>query len=190
MTRSADMAGKGGFGANRERADREATDWLILLQDDPNDRELRARFEAWLHAAPDNAAAWAETRHVSSAIVATLPVHRSEWADLAGAQSENIVQIQTARLRRGTRHAARRWGLCVVTAAAACIAVVAGPELVLMLRADAIAQAGEIRTVHLQDGSTVRLAAGGALKVDYAAGRRHVRLLRGNAFFDVAQDAA
>ncbi|TGX48737.1 DUF4880 domain-containing protein [Sphingomonas gei] len=190
MTGSADAAGKGGFGADRERADREATDWLILLQDDPRNRELRARFEAWLHAAPDNAAAWAETRHVSSAIVATPPVHRAEWADLARAQSENLVDSQTARLRRGTRQAARRWGLGVSAAAAACVAIVAGPELLLVLSADATARAGEIRTVHLDDGSTVRLAAGGALKVDFAGGRRHVQLLRGNAFFDVAHDAA
>lgn len=33
--------------AARKRASREATEWSVLLHDDPDDRDLSRRFEAW-----------------------------------------------------------------------------------------------------------------------------------------------
>ena len=39
-------------------ASREATDWLVLLQDDPDDVPLQDAFREWLERSPVNAAAW------------------------------------------------------------------------------------------------------------------------------------
>lgn len=48
---------------------------------------------------------------------------------------------------------------------------------------------GEIVNVRLPDASTVTLAGDSALEIDFSAGRRALKLLRGRALFDVARDA-
>ena len=63
----------------RERASEQATDWLILLQDDPDDAELLARFEAWLAASPLHAEAWAVTDRVAGVIRRTPPAFAERW---------------------------------------------------------------------------------------------------------------
>src|SRR5690606_12155282 len=47
---------------------------------------------------------------------------------------------------------------------------------------------GERRTVRLADGSTITLNTDSAIRVGYVADRRLVRLLRGQALFEVARD--
>lgn len=49
---------------------------------------------------------------------------------------------------------------------------------------------GEQGTATLVDGTTIRLNGASRVAVDYAADRRTVRLVAGQAFFDVAHDAA
>lgn len=63
--------------SERLRASREATDWLILLQEAPQDPETRRRFEAWLNASPVHEASWATTQRTASAIAAARPVRRT-----------------------------------------------------------------------------------------------------------------
>lgn len=70
-----------------------------------------------------------------------------------------------------------------------------GAAFVLMdgpmrLQADAMSGTGDMPTVTLTDGSIVQLNASSAVAFDYTQGRRRVRLLRGQAFFQVAPDAA
>ncbi|WP_020188310.1 FecR family protein [Methylopila sp. 73B] len=60
----------------------------------------------------------------------------------------------------------------------------------MRLRADAIAGTEISPTLTLADGTTVQLNASSAIAEDYNDSRRTVRLLRGQAFFDVAPDAA
>jgi transmembrane sensor len=49
---------------------------------------------------------------------------------------------------------------------------------------------GEQRLIRLADGTKVRLDTDTQIAVRFAAGERHVRLARGQAFFDVAHDPA
>ncbi len=49
---------------------------------------------------------------------------------------------------------------------------------------------GETRTIRLDDGSTMRLNTGSVAEVAMRDDRRHVKLLAGEAMFDVAPDAA
>ena len=44
---------------------REATDWLLLLSEEPQDMELRRRFEAWRDKSPLHHRVWASTLHAS-----------------------------------------------------------------------------------------------------------------------------
>ncbi|MCG2842087.1 FecR domain-containing protein [Sandaracinobacter sp. RS1-74] len=163
---------------DRARAGREATDWLILLQDDPDDPGRRADFEAWLAAGQANAAAWAETQRISALIAATPPAHSRHWG--AG--------FSAAQPSARSRHRPARWMAAAL--AAACLAIVAAPGALLRLQADHLTGTAELRDVRLEDGSRVDLGPGSAIAVAYESGERRVRLLRGRAYFEVRRDPA
>ncbi|WP_421999622.1 FecR family protein [Reyranella sp.] len=174
------------------KASREASGWLILLQEDPDDQDLRRRFEEWLATSPLNVEAWSGIRHVSAVARTMQPEFPDRW--LSGAANRGAGQRGDVRRRdsetRGTAGARRRRALAgIVLALAACLAIVAGPALVLRLEADQITGTAEQRRVGLEDGSVVTLAADSAIAVFYDAAERRVRLLTGEAFFDVVPDA-
>lgn len=158
--------------AARKRASREATEWAVLLHDDPDDRDLRRRFEAWRDESALNAEAWSRTDQASRLADKVLPAYEPEW-DVPGGQA-------AARPHR------RRWMAAGASLAlAACIALVVGPALILRLQADYRTATAELRGVELQDGSEVTLAPGSAIAVSYSVAERRVHLLKGEAFFAV-----
>ena len=162
-----------------EKASRDATDWLLLLQEEPDDPDVRRRFDAWRNASPAHDAAWAVTRHTADAIAAAPPAHAARWLPAA------------AGGRNDTRTARRRPGLRVAAlAAAACLAIVFVPDLARHLLADVVTGTAEVRTMRLDDGSTIVLAPNSAVTVRYRARERRVDLLAGEAFFEVTRDPA
>lgn len=71
--------------------------------------------------------------------------------------------------------------------------VVAGALFVSMdgplyIQADVVSGVSEMPVVTLSDGSTLQLNASSAIAYDYTATQRTIRLLRGQAFFQVAKD--
>lgn len=159
----------------RVQAAREATEWMILLQEDPDDRDLRRRFGQWRDSNPVNAAAWAATEHMSKLSAAVLPDYVDEW--------------RRTRVRRPP--ARRRWLLAAAaTALAACVVGLAAPGILLNLRSDYATGTAELRTVALPDGSEVTLAPDSNIVVLFAGNERQVTLLAGEAFFAVKPDAA
>ncbi|MBG0811556.1 FecR domain-containing protein [Methylosinus sp. H3A] len=126
-----------------------------------------AAFEAWL-ADPANAAAF------------------DEICALCG-------DVRALKRRHVTAPAPspRRRRLAVAAALAASLAAMASfDDLRLLWSADFRTATGETLVVGLPDGSKVQLGAKSALAVNYAAGKRELTLLEGEAFFDVATDAA
>jgi len=166
----------------RAQAFREATDWLILLQDEPDDRDLRRRFDAWRSASPLNAEAWAATQRTAEVATAMTPAFAAEWGP------------DVQRRRSGVH--ARRWsrrgiGAAVAAVAlAACVATAAVPSLLLQLQSDYTTGTAQLRTLDLPDGSRVTLAPSSAIAVAFSAGERRLRLLEGQAFFEVVRDPA
>ncbi|WP_065875363.1 FecR family protein, partial [Pseudomonas sp. 52 E 6] len=63
---------------------------------------------------------------------------------------------------------------------------VRGPDMLLRMQADYITQKGEMRTVHLADGSKVELDSASAIRLDYDGVQRRISLIQGAAIFDVA----
>ena len=183
----------------RERATVEAARWLVALDEAPEDPDLRARFERWLAADPENAAAWVDTADLYEMMARTPPAHSAQWAPYVGAGGEATAPEtgppgrarQALRAQQPPRRPRRRRiALAVaVGALAACIAVVALPPLLLRLEADHATATAELQSVALSDGSQVHLAPDSALAVDFEEGARLVRLLRGQAFFEVVPDA-
>lgn len=161
------------------RADREATDWLIRLQE-PADETVYDAFEAWITASPANAEAWAEAGRVSHAIAA------------ASAASRPAPRRPIDRRRSASRPvpARRRLVAAIASCAAVLVAVAAAPDALLRMRSDYVTGTDQLRTVSLSDGSVVTLAPRSAVKVEIDGDQRRVELLRGDAYFEVARDPA
>jgi transmembrane sensor len=162
--------------SDMEKPREEATQWLILLQEQPNDRALDAAFESWLAASPANAAAWAETRNLGDLIAKNPPKYRDRW--------------MAARRANPARCARRLVAAISILAVAAAIVLALVPNVLLPFTADYATGTAELRAVSLPDGSVVQLAADSAIDVEYAADERRVRLITGGAFFEVKPDAA
>lgn len=141
-----------------------AADWLLRLNVDGQDAELRQAFDRWL-ADPRHRAAWQEVQRT--------------W-DMLGAP-----EAVPLRSRRGRRLLAG--GL---TAAAMVALWLALPAMLLAVRAEYRTARAEVETVQMADGSLVDLAGASAIRTDLKGETRHVELLAGEAFFDVAADRA
>ncbi len=180
--------------STQEKASREATDWLILLQEEPSDPTLLRRFDEWLKKSPAHEAAWAATQHTADAIGATAPAYGEQWGPYAARKEDEGLQPISAPRRRtasaGYANAAartRRRGLkYAALAAMACLAFVTAPDVLLQLRADHRTGTAEVSTLRLEDGSLVTLAPESAISVAYDASKRRIKLLAGEAFFEVA----
>lgn len=179
----------------QKQASVEATDWLILLKDDPDDIALRRKFEAWLRTSPANASAWEAMQQASAVMDRATPVHADQWqpllARLRGGRHRGTLPPIARTLRRtrsGSRRIGRRQaiGLGGVALAACLLTAIVGPDLVRGLQADYATDTAETRTVRLSDDSTVVLAPESAITVAYSPGGRHVRILAGEAFFEIA----
>lgn len=167
---------------NADPADRAAIEWLVRLGE-AEDATVFEAFEAWVTASPEHAQAWAEVGATTRLIEAAAP------------------QLSTARLFAGERrrrsgrgltvHRASRRGVIAATVAAAAavvVAVLAVPEVAVRVRSDHVTAVAELRTIALPDGSAVTLGPRSAVAVDYDGRDREVRLVRGEAYFEVARN--
>lgn len=62
-----------------EQVSKEATDWLVLLQEEPDEPALWQRFERWLAVAPENREAWAATQRTAGLIAELPAAHAPAW---------------------------------------------------------------------------------------------------------------
>jgi len=77
-----------------------AAHWLLALEEEPDDVDLRRRFETWLAESPENAAAWAGVSDVYDAIGAPAYVaHRAARESRPGAVA-SVTRLDGARARR------------------------------------------------------------------------------------------
>lgn len=180
------------------RADAEALEWIVALQETPGDPDVCERFEQWRAADPLNSAAWDEAAHVYTGIGETRPAHPERWEALANRRAptlalpiavvRRIPSVRTQASRRKDR-AGRPFVQLALSAAAAIAAVLAAPELALRWQADALAGTGAPREITLADGSHATLSPRSALKIDFSDKERRITLLRGQAWFQVRRDA-
>lgn len=151
--------------AGQDLALSEAAEWSIRLAETPEDADLRRQFELW-RATPENAGAWALIGRASAAL--------------------DHLKVQPARKRAPWRG----WGGAAgAIAAALAIGWIVLPGALTGLGADHVA-GRTARVVALEDGTTVHLAPGTAIDVDYRVRGREVRLRDGEAMFEVRRDPA
>lgn len=161
----------------------EAAGWMIALQEEPGDRRCHERFEHWLEQSPQHRHAWERLQTVWQAFGASAPAFEEAWRDAP----HEPAPVRSYRPRRAGL--LRRAGMFGAAAAAMlCLAVIIGPSLILRMEADHRTGTAESRTVTLEDGSLVHLAGASAIATDFEKDRRAVRLLAGEAFFEVTPD--
>jgi len=169
-----------------------ATEWLLRIERLPLSEVEQAELEAWLAADAGHQAAWRAVK-LATALVDQNAGHDSMMALRAAA----LAAKPETRFRRGWPIAA-----CLALAIASGASWLALGDRVsvapgsnrasgagyVATNAGAYATAvGERSTFSLSDGSTVTLDTNSELKVDYRAHERGVRLIRGQALFDVAK---
>lgn len=147
----------------------QAAQWLSRRQDGPLAPDMQREFEAWLDASPHHAVAFARVE--------------ASW--------ERARRLEAAPPAVEAARRSHRWSRPWPFAAAALLVLAAGIASWLLLRPGIYhTDVGERRTVLLADGSQVELNTASRLRVDYSGQHREVRLMAGEALFQVARDAS
>ena len=203
--------------ADSRKTEQVAAAWLARRDAGPWTAQDQQALEAWLAESTAHRvallrlqSAWAEAGRLQ-ALAAGLPdgeiPRRDQWADWKGggahapaaapADAVRHVDARVPDLRalafapRPAAPRAARWPAQV--ALVAVVAVVAGLgwggwQLGGRHQASHASALGQVREVALADGSRATLSSDSRLDVRFDRGERHVALLRGEAFFDVAHD--
>ncbi|MGE4307175.1 MAG: FecR domain-containing protein [Novosphingobium sp.] len=181
---------------------RRASEWLLAMQAAPDDADLRLRHAAWLAQDAAHATDWQEMCRTYELLGLTVPQSRGKWEDyaahrkaaptaIAAEQTPAPADDKIVPLGLSSRVRLRRSFATILTAAlAASLLWLATPTILLHMQADHVTGTAAPQSITLADGSTVQLAPESAIAVDDSAGERRVRLLKGEAFFDVRHDPA
>ncbi len=147
----------------------QAARWQVLLLDDPEDDALRTEFENWCAADPRHVEAWADIADLHDQL-GQLP-HPTRYI----ARRDHVVAFAPRRSWRG-------WAI----AASVALALAFGPNLRRQFLADYTTARAELRQITLEDGSIVHLGADSAIALAFTPSTRAVKLLEGEAFFEVS----
>lgn len=127
-----------------------------------------AEFARWMTADARHAAAYRRLERV--------------WAQM-GKAAEALPAATPARPAHYRRYVAAGLAACL-----ALFALAAAYDLPVRLQADHFTSAGQIETLRLSDGSVLHLNSRSAVSIDYSPQARRIRLIRGEAAFEVAAD--
>ncbi|GAB4140703.1 MAG: pyoverdine signaling pathway anti-sigma factor FpvR [Sphingomonadales bacterium] len=182
----------------KSRIEREAAEWCVLLAGGDASDGDKARFAEWLVASPSHVRAyqmmealWHETAEFGgdldpdSAVVALFPgMHnRHERAGFGAFR----------RVRRLALNHAMKLAAGVLLAMLVGAYFLIGSNAVLPWRqSETLYQTavGESRLIKLADGSVIELNTDSRVAVTLTDQARHIRLMRGEAYFIVAKDKA
>ncbi|MDC7798561.1 FecR domain-containing protein [Stenotrophomonas geniculata] len=159
------------------RRARQALSWVIRCSAGPLPERQQRTLQRWLRADPQHVLAWRQ--------------QQAFWRGLDAAGPEVLAALpELTEDRQGLRPIAprRRLPWLLASAAAVVLMVAAAPHALLLARSD-LHSTDAPRMVQLEDGSIAVLDAGTALAIEFDGQQRHLRLLRGQAWFQVAHEA-
>jgi transmembrane sensor len=152
-----------------------AAEWAVKVDAGPLEPGEEAALAAWLDAAPRHAGAFARAR-----------------AALQFAEPERLMQARDDLKKRSPQQAILLRRRLIIggagLAAAASILVGIGVSYRLLGPESYVTRIGETQIVPLADGSVITLNTNSKIQVHYTAERREIRLVRGEALFDVAKN--
>lgn len=128
----------------------------------------------------------------NDANVKALAQAQAQWNALDAAGAADLPASQALRRWRPARRTTARSVKPLLAGGVIFAALVIGfgPGVFTRVQADARTGTGEQREIILEDGSRIHLNTASAVDVDYTGGKRAVRLLQGEALFDVRSDPA
>ncbi|THV16855.1 FecR family protein [Rhizobium rhizophilum] len=156
----------------------QALEWVLRLEAGEAER---AALDAWLAEGADRGAALARVRALYDCPALTVATAQAASARTRPGTVRSPV-ASASMLRRAAPLA------LAASIAAAVIVPLLGSDWLLRLQADHRTDAGEITTIDLPDGSRMQMNSQTAVMLDFENGRRAVRLLDGEAYFDVVHD--
>ncbi|MFC4314930.1 FecR family protein [Steroidobacter flavus] len=184
--------------ATRMSLSNEAAEWFVRLRDDRLGTRNRERNVRWLKQSPTHIAELLRIQQVYQALRAAKVVNRSPRA--SGQEASNIIELEARReaepppfdlLLDEPARPRRPFQAWKIAAAVACLSVsffMGFMAKVAWLDRTIETELGEWRTVSLTDGTRVRIAPDSKLKVAFGDDHRTIRLIHGEAMFDVAKD--
>jgi transmembrane sensor len=174
-----------------ESINEQAARWAIRTVAGPLSPDEHHDLETWLNSDPRHRGAYVRSR--------------ARWADLdrlaalhgpLSAIHDEIGPPQSAAQNLMVEERKDRAGLSrreLLAAGIAAASVVGGGLSWLRLRGDSaryVSGIGEIRRIALEDGSTLILNTATEVAVEFSAQQRDIRLIRGEALFEVAHDSS
>lgn len=151
----------------------DAVDWALRLNEGKLGSDARRAFEAWRTARPEHDTAYQRAAAVLG-------------------DSQTVLRQDADFTRRNFRpgsHSARSKTI-IASLLVGGLCLWYGGDIMLRFEADVMTAAAETATITLPDGTRVYLNGNSALDEDFTQNRRSVRLLRGEAYFEVAKDPA
>jgi transmembrane sensor len=176
--------------ADHERIDGAAADWFARRQSDEWAPQLQERLEHWLDESPLHRVAYLRIEHAwerAERLKVLATGSRREIPPPGSWARSPFFGSRLAGAFRGVepRRHRRRAVLAAGVAAAACLAGV----WMLSLQGPVYrTPVGGLERVSLEDGSTLTLNTDSAVRLEFSAHERGVKLERGEAFFEVAKD--
>jgi len=148
-----------------------ARDWWVRLDSGELTADEHAEFGRWLAADPLHRQAYDQLRELWGALEAAAP------------------RLTVPAIVK-PKPVWRAWQWVLPALAGGCLALWLFSPLWIMLRADFHTGFGELRDIHLSDGSIAHLNSNSALEVHIDGARRQLTLLQGEAWFEVSPDKA
>lgn len=157
----------------------QAVDWAIKVQFNQPDAQTRLAFEAWLNASAAHATAWQRILAV-----------QGRFTQLPPATTKGV--LDAVDQSRASGQTQRRAALRLLL-----LAAVIGPSAWMANRltpwqrylADVCTAVGEMRTLHLADGTTLTLNTNSAVSVEFNQAHRRIVLQQGEILVDTGADS-
>lgn len=157
----------------------DAVEWRMRVDAAPEDAALRSALDEWLAQSEAHRTAYSDVDHTVS-LIGLLP---------SGSVHDTYVHQTSQDLPHRRLKRRRRIVRAIGLAFAACLAMLFLPTALLWLQSDYRTSTAELRTVTLEDGTSVALDGESAIAVKYTPNRREVLLLAGQAYFDVKSNS-
>lgn len=153
---------------------KEAVAWVIRLHNDNVPPEDRRAFDAWRGQSPAHALMF-------QTVFSVWDSRELREAASAAAEPGSFVFSEST-----VSH--RRWPILAAVCAVLFLIITISFDLVTRWQADYRTEAGEQRTVELPDRSIATLNTQSAIALSFDGAVRRIRLLKGEAFFEVNKD--
>lgn len=171
----------------------QAAYWWVILHEETCTAADREAFAAWVRRSPERVEAYLRV----NMLMGTLQSKQRQWPETPvdelirqarGTSAEIIPFARSRPAARGLGPLAFLGGRMFMYAGLAvmCCAVLLAWFVWAPQRYET--EIGEQRSVLLDDGSVIMLNTSSQIEVKYSDGRRFIRLVRGEALFDVAHD--